>query len=92
MAGNRVTATRDYLWVGQGRHIKVQFMDQTLLQQFDLGAENPSDLHLCGADNYDGSYIFDDWPIWQATWRVNGPRKNYTMVTRFSRHNDVAVG
>jgi len=41
--------------------------------------------HWCDPDQYNVTYDFDPWPDWQATWHVRGPRKDYTMVSRYRR-------
>ena len=41
--------------------------------------------HPCGADLYRVEYDFSRWPEWSAVWDVSGPRKNYTMESRFRR-------
>ncbi|MGV6847624.1 MAG: DUF6314 family protein [Marinibacterium sp.] len=41
--------------------------------------------HLCPPDHYRVWYDFSDWPAFQTTWQVEGPRKSYRMVTRYRR-------
>ena len=41
--------------------------------------------HWCDPDQYDGRYAFEEWPRFTVQWRVVGPRKDYTMTTRYER-------
>lgn len=41
--------------------------------------------HVCPPDDYVVDYTFHDWPVFQAVWHVRGPRKDYTMTTRYTR-------
>ncbi|MCL5777357.1 DUF6314 family protein [Limibaculum sp. FT325] len=41
-------------------------------------------LHLCGEDRYEVDYSFMP-DVWTSLWRVSGPRKDYTMTTRYCR-------
>ncbi|WP_323769916.1 DUF6314 family protein [Antarctobacter sp.] len=41
--------------------------------------------HWCPPDQYDGLYDFARWPVWQVTWRVDGPRKAYVSSTTYTR-------
>jgi hypothetical protein len=41
--------------------------------------------HWCAPDEYRGNYIFESASIWHLTWRVTGPRKDYTACSRFTR-------
>ncbi len=41
--------------------------------------------HYCDPDTYAGEYDFSGWPKFTLTWQVTGPRKDYRMVSRYSR-------
>lgn len=41
--------------------------------------------HRCDPDQYDVVYEFARWPDWQCRWQVRGPRKDYTMLSRYRR-------
>ena len=41
--------------------------------------------HWCDPDRYAVRYDFARFPDWRATWRVDGPRKGYLMVTDYTR-------
>jgi hypothetical protein len=45
--------------------------------------------HECGADSYDGVALIDDANCWRLIWTVSGPRKDYTLDTRYARIVDV---
>ncbi|MGV6812543.1 MAG: DUF6314 family protein [Brevirhabdus sp.] len=84
--GPGMKATRRYLWrVGEGGLIEVFFEDGRDFHRFDPQAGVVSAWHDCPPDLYEVSYNFARWPDWQATWRVKGPRKDYTMITDYRR-------
>ena len=51
----------------------------------DVPAEGGETHHWCDPDRYDGRYDFGPWPDFTVTWVVRGPRKDYRMVTRYTR-------
>ncbi len=40
--------------------------------------------HWCAPDTYRVRYRFGQWPRFETTWRVTGPRKNYAMISTFA--------
>jgi len=42
-------------------------------------------MHRCGDDKYDGDVIVASENSWRLIWRVKGPRKDYTLDTRYDR-------
>ena len=81
--GPAMTAVRDYVWRQDGNRIAVDYGDGRSFHDF-----NPADpvaRHLCEPDDYRVRYDFTCWPEWQAEWTVMGPRKDYTMISRYSR-------
>ena len=82
--GRTLQAARSYKWrqLDNG-HIEVLFDDNRFFHTFSLAA--PVAEHLCGADHYVVDYGFSGWPEWTSTWQVTGPRKDYTMFSRFTR-------
>jgi hypothetical protein len=62
----------------------VYFADGTFFHRFALSPQ-PEAAHFCAPDQYDVTYNFTDWPHWSSTWRVKGPRKDYTMQSRYIR-------
>lgn len=78
-----VSATRTYFWREDGPLIAVEFEDGRPFHVFDPNADRAEAHHDCAPDSYDVRYDFSAWPDWSATWQVRGPRKDYTMVTRY---------
>jgi len=39
--------------------------------------------HRCDPDDYRVIYDFSRWPDWTTQWIVTGPRKDYSMTTRY---------
>ena len=82
-------ATRRYLWRDGGAGtIDVLFADGRFFHSFDADDAAPAATHDCAPDSYRVRYDFSAWPRWQAEWRVTGPRKDYTMVSRFRPHHE----
>lgn len=83
-SGPVMEATRTYLWhIGAGL-VTVKFGDGADFHSFVPAGQAPGTTHLCGADLYDVTYDFRDWPQWRATWTVRGPRKDYTSVSDYT--------
>ncbi|MCV2865348.1 DUF6314 family protein [Albidovulum sediminicola] len=82
-AGAPVRAVRDYLWAEAGGRIAVAFADGRPFH--DFAPDDPGATHFCAPDHYEVRYDFSRWPDWTAEWTVRGPRKDYTMVSRYSR-------
>ena len=77
-------ASRRYLWrTGGAGGIDVLFDDGRFFHGFDPAAPAPSAGHDCAPDTYRVRYDFTAWPHWQAEWRVTGPRKDYSMLSRY---------
>jgi hypothetical protein len=74
-------ATRVYLWRQDGADLAVFFEDGRPFHR--LSAQDPTDRHLCDPDTYDVRYAFDHWPDWTQHWRINGPRKDALITSRF---------
>ena len=51
----------------------------------DGGILKAAAMHLCGADQYRGEYIFHDNNNFLLKWDVKGPKKNYVIETRYKR-------
>ena len=71
---------RRYRW---GADLAVFFEDGRFFHQIPPKGGGAS--HWCDPDRYDGSYDFSRWPDFTVTWCVRGPRKDYRMVTRYTR-------
>jgi hypothetical protein len=79
-------ATRSYQWrFPGGSRIAVHFEDGAPFHAFDLGDGRAVASHYCDPDQYDVAYDFTRWPEWRSEWRVEGPRKDYRMVTIYTR-------
>ena len=76
----RFQAERRYRWDDA---LRVYFEDGRFFHQIPV--EGGATGHWCDPDQYDVTYMFDDWPDWSSRWTVIGPRKNYVMTSRYSR-------
>jgi len=75
-----MAATRRYLWKPD---LSVWFDDGRYFHS--VPARGGETDHWCDPDDYRVQYDFGDWPAFVVTWRVQGPRKSYTMISRYSR-------
>ncbi|MEM8775113.1 MAG: DUF6314 family protein [Pseudomonadota bacterium] len=77
-------AERRYYWRnGSNGMIDVFFGDGREFHSIDRHA--PDATHFCDPDTYNVRYRFESWPIWQAEWRVTGPKKDYLMVSTYNK-------
>jgi Family of unknown function (DUF6314) len=77
-------ASRSYLWRDGGAGtLEVLFEDGRFFHRFCADEPEPAAEHDCPPDRYRVRYDFGRWPRWQAAWRVEGPRKDYGMVSRY---------
>lgn len=77
-------AERRYLWRQDGACIAVFFADGRAFHRF-VPAPHPVEAdHWCDPDTYKVRYDFTGWPVWQAEWRVTGPRKDYVMQSVYT--------
>ena len=76
-------ATRRYIWRAAEDRIEVLFDDGRPFHFFTASGQGEGTDHLCGADLYRVSYDFTNWPEWSAQWTVQGPRKDYVMMSRY---------
>lgn len=80
--GRQLPAERKYSWAeGLDNQVDVFFEDGRFFHSFSR--RMPQAEHLCGDDHYMVDYTFSQWPEWESCWRVTGPRKDYTMVSRY---------
>ena len=77
-------AGREHLWSEADGRIFVEFPDGRAFHDFAPGPAAEA-AHFCAPDEYRVAYRFSDWPRWSAVWRARGPRKDYRMVTFYSR-------
>ena len=81
MAGRpSLSATQRYRWDAD---LNVSFEDGRFFHT--VPPEGGETAHWCDPDQYDGHYAFEDWPRFTVRWRVRGPRKDYSMETRYVR-------
>jgi len=73
-------AARRYVWTAD---LTVFFDDGRFFHR--VPPEGGDAAHWCDPDRYEVHYDFTGWPDWQTVWRVRGPRKDYTMTTRYRR-------
>ena len=83
--GPVMTAARQYRWRFQAGVVMVLFGDGRPFHSFEAGVSGAGTDHLCGADLYRVRYGFSGWPVWTAEWQVSGPRKDYTLDSRYWR-------
>lgn len=76
-------AERAYVWRFAGEGVAVTFADGRPFHRFVPAAVALGTDHACGDDLYRVTYGFADWPGWSSCWTVTGPRKDYTMTTRY---------
>ena len=79
-----MTAERTHLWRPGPGGVAVAFEDGRPFHAIDLTRARPAATHLCGRDLYAVSYDLSDWPRWRTEWRVDGPRKAYRMLSRYT--------
>ncbi|QDL91840.1 trigger factor [Paroceanicella profunda] len=87
LGGLAMRAARRYLYrFPEGGEVRVYFDDGRFFHAFDPGAARAEALHLCPPDRYEVAYLFGPDPHdWRSEWRVEGPRKDYRLVTRYTR-------
>ena len=73
-------AERRYRW---GPDLAVWFEDGRFFHA--VPATGGRAEHWCDPDRYIVNYDFSAWPAFDVTWDVRGPRKDYRMVSRFTR-------
>ena len=76
-------ATRRDLWRAAEGAIDISFGDGRPFHRVDLGGLRPETVHICPPDRYAVAYDFTAWPEWTATWRVEGPRKDYVLTSHY---------
>ncbi|MEM9050343.1 MAG: DUF6314 family protein [Pseudomonadota bacterium] len=79
-------AFRRYAWRQEtpGR-VAVHFEDGTFFHRFDPGEARAEASHYCDPDLYEVVYFTPGHDPWRAEWRVEGPRKDYRLVTHYRR-------
>lgn len=78
-------ANRRYIWTASGELLKCAFDDGRPFHAVPIGATVYDTVYLCPPDRYEVAYDFTDMRVWTSRWRVEGPRKDYVMESRFAR-------
>jgi len=79
----RFSAERETLWrFGPGGRIAIAFADGRPFHAFS--ADAPRAVHPCGEDVYRVRYRFAG-AAWAARWRVEGPAKDWVIVSLYRR-------
>ena len=79
---------REYLYQYQNEKISAYFAEQKdrLLHTLEFQKNGLATAkHLCACDLYAATYQFHNPDEFELTYRVEGPKKNYTMTTLFQR-------
>ncbi|WP_231125795.1 DUF6314 family protein [Roseovarius gahaiensis] len=80
-------AQRRYLW---SDGLRVWFDDGRFFHQ--VPARGGTCSHWCDPDQYEGRYVFGQWPSWRCIWQVRGPRKDYIMMTEYRPEHGTGRG
>jgi len=90
--GTIVQAEREYVFSGSDRGFKVFFKEDPprLFHEISLSASSGGGLsgharHLCLPDEYQSAYTFMLDGTFVVRHVVSGPRKDYTMMTTYTR-------
>lgn len=79
-------ASQSYKWHCRGENAAtIYYGDGREFHQIECKGKTADAEHLCGEDLYRARYQFDSATVWRVTWRVSGPRKDYTSVTTYKR-------
>jgi hypothetical protein len=63
----------------------VRFRDGHLFHSLDLRDGEDRARHDCDLDLYEGLFIAFGPAAWRSEWNVTGPRKDYDLVTTYTR-------
>jgi len=81
-----MAASRAYIWTQGPSGIAVLFDDGRPFHVIEDARRAPDAVHHCDPDLYHVCYDFSQWAAgWRAVWRVQGPRKDYRMVSEYRR-------
>jgi hypothetical protein len=64
----------------------VRFRDGRAFHDLDLSEGHDRVRHSCPPDFYEGLFVALGATRWRSKWTVTGPRKDYDLVTTFTRH------
>lgn len=68
--------------------IDLRFANGRFFCRFIFAEGRATATHLCGDDRYEGSATILGANSWRLTWRVCGPRKDYTSTSWHRRNGD----
>ena len=77
-------ARRFYRLAMDAAGIDILFADGSPFVRLGLSASQRVH-HQCGSDLYQGRFLFRSRDCFAESWRVSGPRKRYTSLTRYAR-------
>jgi hypothetical protein len=84
---HRGQAEQTYLYdftEGDARAL-VRFRDGRPFHDLDLSTGHDCPFHLCPPDRYAGVILALGPTSWRTEWKVTGPRKDYDLVTTYTR-------
>lgn len=76
-----IKAERKYHW---DNDLNIYFDDGRFFHRVPVDGGNAA--HWCDPDQYDATYDFERWPEWSCTWKVRGPRKDYSLYSHYRRN------
>lgn len=86
LGGLRMHAAQRYRFLFPAPdRVEVRFETGAPFHAFDPRAHPARADYACGGDLYEVSYFLSLPEAWRSEWRVEGPRKNYRLVTRYAR-------
>ncbi|EET47870.1 DUF6314 family protein [Thalassobium sp. R2A62] len=83
--GTTLAATRGYQWTFSKDRVWVGFEEGQPFHDFSPQGHEDGTEHLCINDLYRVRYDFAAFPVWSATYRVTGPRKDYNLRSLYHR-------
>lgn len=75
-----MTAERRYVWK---EDLSVWFEDGRAFHSVPPGGGQAT--HFCDPDTYLVAYDFAQWPAFTVRYDVGGPRKDYVMISRYTK-------
>ncbi|HMO02752.1 MAG TPA: DUF6314 family protein [Oligoflexia bacterium] len=61
------------------------FLSLKLSTNNGINGTKGSGVHHCGSDRYDAEFNFLTYDNFKITYKVSGPKKDYTMITKYKR-------
>ena len=83
--GAALKAERRYVWTNSEARFDISFADMRPFHSLPKGVAAYETTYLCDPDRYHVTYDLTRFPAWSTTWDVEGPRKGYRMISRFTR-------